>query len=513
MNTQFAADTGGMYLSELCSGYIAVEPSLDRMVTAISLDSREVRPGGLFLACLGGTQHGLNFLPEALAAGAAAVIYDPENAPTVIGEIKQIRIPILPVPKLTAITSHIAGRFYNDPSRDMTLIGVTGTNGKTSTAQFLAQSLSSDLRCGQIGTLGSGFPGALTPSMHTTPDPVKLQAILADLSAEGAEAVAMEVSSHALDQQRVEGLFFNIAVLTNLTQDHLDYHGDMNGYAQAKGRLFHMPGLSWAVINLDDPFGESVLEKLPQDVIPVGYGLDFNGIRLPEHWVKVTDIQPDVDGMRITIESSWGDGQFISSLLGRFNASNLGAVLSVLLLRGVPLDDALQRLSALETVPGRMERLGSGEQPHVVVDYAHTPDALEQALKALRPHVEKRLIVLFGCGGDRDKGKRPLMGAIAERLSDLVIVTDDNPRTEDGNRIVEEILTGMQKPDSVVIQRNRAEAISAAVLGAGTGDLVLIAGKGDETVQQIGRRKLLFSDREQARSALAQTVSFPRYGN
>ncbi len=513
MTTLSAAGSGGLRLSELLSSYAAVEPNLDREVTAISLDSREVRPGGLFLACSGGNHHGLNFLSQALAAGAAAVIFDPQGAPAVTGESEQSEIPIFPVAGLTALTSRMAGRFYHHPSRDMTLIGVTGTNGKTSTTQFLAHSLTTDLRCGLIGTLGSGFPGMLRPGTHTTPDPVKLQAILADLLAEGAGAVAMEVSSHALDQQRVEGLYFNIAVLTNLTQDHLDYHGGMDDYAAAKGRLFQMPGLSWAVINLDDPFGETLLQTLPQDVIPIGYGLDLVGTRLPGRWVKVTDIQTGVDGMRITVESSWGGGQFISSLLGRFNVSNLVAVLAVLLLRGIPLDDALQRLSTLETVPGRMERLGGGEQPLVVVDYAHTPDALEQALKALRPHVEKRLIILFGCGGDRDKGKRPQMGAIAERLSNLVIVTDDNPRTEDGNRIIEEILTGMQEPDSVVIQRDRAEAIRQAVFGAERGDLVLIAGKGDETAQQIGRRKLPFSDREQARSALAQNIPFPHYGN
>jgi UDP-N-acetylmuramoyl-L-alanyl-D-glutamate--2,6-diaminopimelate ligase len=494
-------------LSQLLEGLTTVAPEKDREVTGLTLDSRQVRPGSLFLACAGGGGHGLQFLQQALDKGAAAVAWEP-NGEWSGSRVEQMAagmsVPLLRVENLRRNANNIAGRFFGHPSRSLSVIGYTGTNGKTSSTQFLAQVLSAIGQCGVIGTLGNGFPGDLRPGTHTTPDPVDLQSILFDLRARGADAVAMEVSSHALDQGRVEAIHFDIAVLTNLSRDHLDYHGTMEEYGASKLRLFRMPGLRCVILNLDDPFGYEVLQQLPAGVPAVGYGLQRPDL-LPDRldgWIWAEEIETDGSGMQIRLQTSRGDGVFHSALLGRFNVSNLMSVLAVLLFQGVPLSEALQRLSVLRTVAGRMERFGGGDQPLVVVDYAHTPDALEHALQAARDHTAGRLICVFGCGGDRDRGKRPQMGAIAERYADLVIVTDDNPRSEDGDRIVADILAGMDQPDGAKVERDRAAAIHGAVAEGNAGDLVLICGKGHEDYQLVGDQRLHFCDREQVRAAL-----------
>ncbi len=494
-------------VSQLLDGLAAVNPEQDREITGLTLDSRQVEQGSLFLACAGGSAHGLEFLPQALQNGAAAVAWEPNGDWTearVKRGIQGTTVPLLPVPELRRNASRIASRFFGHPSRSLSVIGYTGTNGKTSSTQFLAQVLSGPGRCGVVGTLGNGFPGDLKPGKHTTPDPVDLQSILSDLSGRGAEAVAMEVSSHALDQGRVDAIHFDVAVFTNLSRDHLDYHGSMEEYGASKLRLFRMPGLQCAVINLDDPFGYEILDHLPAGVPAVGYGLQRPEL-LPDRldgWIWALQVEADGSGMQIRLQTSRGDGLFHSPLLGRFNVSNLMSVLAVLLFRGIPFGEALQRLATLRTVAGRMERFGGGNQPLVVVDYAHTPDALEQALRAAREHASGRLICVFGCGGDRDRGKRPQMGGIAERHADRVIVTDDNPRTEDGERIVADILAGMEQPHRVTVERDRAAAIRAAVAEGDAGDLVLICGKGHEDYQLVGDRRLHFCDREQVRAAL-----------
>jgi UDP-N-acetylmuramoyl-L-alanyl-D-glutamate--2,6-diaminopimelate ligase len=335
---------------------------------------------------------------------------------------------------------------------------------------------------------------------------VELQAALADLRSRGAQAVALEVSSHALDQGRAAAVHFDTAILTNLSRDHLDFHGTMAEYAASKQRLFQQPGLRCAVLNLDDPFGWELLSKLPKAVKALVYGLSQPQQVLPEKvvgWLWATEITPTGEGMQIRLQSSWGEGAFTSPLLGRFNVSNQLAVLAVLLERGMAMDEALKRLASLRTVPGRMERFGGGDQPLVVVDYAHTPDALEQAITALRPHTKGRLICLFGCGGERDRGKRPLMGAIAEKLCDRVILSDDNPRGEDGRLIIDEILEGISDPERILIEPNRGSAIRRAILEAGADDLVLISGKGHEDYQQYGDLRVPFSDREQVQAVLA----------
>ncbi len=476
-------------------------------VPSVHMDSREVQPGGLFLACAGSCAHGLDFLHQALQRGAAAVACEPDGNWT-RERIQQLAqdndCNLLLVPKLGAQVSRIAGRFYGDPGRALTLVGVTGTNGKTSCTQFLAQAMSADAPCGVVGTLGNGFPQALETSTHTTPDPIRLQSILADLKQKGAVAVAMEVSSHALDQGRVQGIPFDFAVLTNLSRDHLDYHGTMSAYAEAKRRLFQMPGLGFAVLNLNDPLSRDILAELPSGLVVTGYGQDvpqevLQGLR---HWVCAKTLASDDAGMILNIDSSWGAGQLTTSLLGGFNVSNLLAVLSVLLLLDIPLRSALERLAELKTVPGRMERFGGGDQPLVVVDYAHTPDALAHVLRALQAHKQGDLICVFGCGGDRDRGKRPEMAAIAESLADRIIVTDDNPRTEDGDRIIDDIIAGLSHPERAQVVRDRAQAIRSGIENSTSGDLVLVAGKGHENTQQVGHEKLPFDDREQVTQIL-----------
>jgi UDP-N-acetylmuramoyl-L-alanyl-D-glutamate--2,6-diaminopimelate ligase len=415
-------------------------------------------------------------------------------------------IPVLPLEGLAARASALADRFHGEPSARLEVFGVTGTNGKTSVAHYLAQALGAELSCGIVGTLGNGFPGALKPTTHTTPDAVALQATLAGLSALGAGAVAMEISSHALDQSRAAAVRFSHAIFTNLSRDHLDYHGDMDAYGAAKRRLFVAPGLRWAVLNLDDPFHTQVLAGLAANVRVAAYGLDARA-PLPERcdlWVRAAEVQPLPLGLHLRIETSLGAGELDAALIGAFNASNLLAVLAVMLSRGLPLERALRELARVRGVPGRMECFGGNGAPLVVVDYAHTPDALEKALTNLRLHQSRRVITVVGCGGDRDRGKRPLMGAIAERLSDALILTDDNPRSERGDAIIGDILGGVSRPDAVRVARQRGLAIRLAIALAGTGDAVLVAGKGHETTQDMGELKVHFSDRAQVVEALRE---------
>ena len=494
----------GMTLGELLGGAAVGAPPL--RVSGLAMDSRAARPGGLFLACRGTQRHGMAFAEAAFHAGAIAMAAEPDAEwplPRLAATAARLGLPIVPVTALAAQASAIAGRFYGEPSRSLRVVGVTGTNGKTSVSQFLARALAPEGPCAIVGTLGSGLPDALRAGTHTTPDAVSVQAVLADFAAAGARAVAMEVSSHALHQHRVAAVRFDTAVFTNLTRDHLDYHGTMEAYAEAKARLFRHSGLAQAVINTDDPLGLALYAETRARVPVVAYGLGG----APAHadrFVVAERVVADVAGLRLHLRSSWGDGELASPLLGRFNAANLLAVLGVLLTGGVALDDALARLAKLPTVSGRMERLGGGTRPLAVVDYAHTPDALAQALAALREHCAGTLWCVFGCGGDRDRGKRPLMGEVAENLADRVVVTDDNPRSEDGAAIIADILAGMSEPSRVLVERDRDRAIARAVQAARPGDVILVAGKGHEDTQQVGERRFPFSDRLVVQRALAQ---------
>ncbi len=496
-------------LATLLQGWVEVGSARDRPVRGLALDSRSVRPGDLFLACQGSRDHGLVHAQAAAGKGAVAVAYQP--SPQWSGErldalAQALRVPLIPVPGLAHRVSALAARFHGDPSASLKVIGVTGTNGKTSVTHYLAQGLAPDGPCAVIGTLGYGFPGALRPLDHTTPDPVGLQALLAELRDQGTARVAMEVSSHALDQRRAEAVRFHTAVFTNLSRDHLDYHPDMAAYAAAKRRLFEAPSLRHAVLNWDDPAGRALAQALGPEVALVCYGLTDPG-QCPPHasfwaWGERLELLPR--GLRMGIRTSAGSGELQAGLLGAFNASNLLAVCATLLAEGLALPLILERLGQLRGVPGRMECFGGAGEPLVVVDYAHTPDALEQVAATLRHHAPRRLISLFGCGGERDPGKRPQMGAVAERLSDLVILTDDNPRREDGAAIIGDILSGVREPQGVKVERNRGAAIRWALAEAEAEDVVLVAGKGHETTQQLGDLKLPFSDRTEVLAALAE---------
>ncbi len=486
-------------ISTLLQGLLVVPADLDVEIHGVCADSRHVQAGDLFLACIGARAHGLDYAEQARQAGAVAIVYEPP-ATTHPALATVSGVPLLALSGLHEQLGLIAARYYQLPSQALDVIGVTGTNGKTSCSQFIAQALDqAGERCGIIGTLGYGLYGELIAGERTTPDAVEVQRLLADMHAHGARHVAMEVSSHALDQGRVNGVDFKVAVWTNLTRDHLDYHGDMAAYARAKQRLFKSPGLRHAVINLDDSAGRELLGVIPVGVSTIGYTLNPKATQQPalasQQLLVGSDLQLTDSGIDLHVQSPWGEARLRAGLLGRFNASNLLAALATLLALDVPFDSAVQRLTHVGTVPGRMERFGGGRQPLVVVDYAHTPDALEQALHALRGHCHGKLWCIFGCGGERDTGKRSLMGEVAEQSADRVVVTDDNPRGEDPIQIVADIMAGMHNPDAAYLRRDRTQAIAFAIEQSRPGDVILVAGKGHEDYQLIGARRIPYSDR------------------
>lgn len=468
-------------------------------VSGLSMDSRSVPVGGLFLACNGGHSHGLQFVESAMQHGAAAIAWEP--APGVAPP--QLPVPAVAVPELARRAGEVAARFYGHPSTGLFMVGVTGTDGKTSTAWLISQALAQlGQSCGYMGTLGYGFPQALATASHTTPDAVAVQAWLARLQHAGAQAVAMEVSSHALDQGRVNGTGFDVAVLTNLTRDHLDYHGDVAHYAAAKRRLFDMPGLRAAVLNVDDAYGQQWLQALPQGCAGIAYGVGSQVPAAATRHVLADEPQLHAGGLRLELSTSAGQALLESPLLGRFNAYNLLAALAVLLEHEVPLTTAVQVLGAVQPVPGRMQALHAGGQPLVVVDYAHTPQALVQALAAMRAHTPGKLICVFGCGGDRDRGKRAPMAAAVAAAADYAVVTDDNPRHEAPEAIVAELLKGMPAGFAYCVEHDRARAIHHAIAMAGAQDAVLIAGKGHEDYQLYADERRHFSDVAQVRELL-----------
>jgi len=471
------------------------------MIEQLASDSRRCAPGCVFFAYPGETADGRRYIADALARGASAVVWESEG----FSWDARWQVPNTAVAGLKQQAGWIAHDFYGHPSEALWVCGVTGTNGKTSISQLLAQALEDEAPCGIMGTFGYGLPQSLQSTGYTTPDAVTLQRLLADLRAQGAESVTMEVSSHALDQGRATAVHFDAAIFTNLSRDHFDYHGSFEHYAAAKLRLFQAPGLGSAIINLDDEMGERLLSELEEGVDALVYTLDA-GRQIPEGlagWAKARQITPGPSGMEIQLLTHQGEGLLKTRLLGRFNAANLLAVLLVLLQRGWELGRALKVMQGLSTVPGRMQLFGGDSQPSVVVDYAHTPDALEKALLAARVHCAAHLMVVFGCGGDRDRGKRPLMGSLAERLADEVYVTDDNPRSEPSAEIIAEILAGLREPMSARVVPDRGQAIREAIQGASPGDLVLVAGKGHEDYQLVGDLTLHFDDREQVAEALA----------
>ncbi|MEH6466291.1 MAG: UDP-N-acetylmuramoyl-L-alanyl-D-glutamate--2,6-diaminopimelate ligase, partial [Porticoccus sp.] len=443
----------------------------------------------------------------ALGNGAVAVLAEAEGLND-LGGLDSLASEVVAIRHLNQKLSGIAGRFYGDPSGLLTLTGITGTNGKTTCSQLLAQVFSLlNGPAGVIGTLGHGVVAKgnaeMTATGMTTPDAITVQALLAKYADTGVDHVAMEVSSHSLDQSRVAGVSFHTAIFTNLSRDHLDYHGDLVSYAGAKMQLFAMPGLVNAVINVDDPVGAEIALQLASSVNVFGYSLLNNNAA-----IYAEDIVLSESGFRALVRTPWGEGEINSSLLGMFNLQNLLAVIGVACLQGASLDDVLEVVPRLQPVPGRMELINVDIGPQVVVDYAHTPDALEKVLATLREHCSGQLWCVFGCGGDRDRGKRPQMGNIASRYADHVVVTNDNPRSEFAERIAADIREGFvneaDEDVTVVTCLDRAEAIRVAVGNAGDNDIVLIAGKGHEDYQLLGTERLPFSDQAQARLALRQ---------
>lgn len=471
-------------------------------VSDLTLDSRTVSGGCLFLAQAGLRSHGLEHAAQAAREGAAVIAYEPSDQ---VQLPALMDVPMIPVPGLARVAGVIADRFFGSPSRAMEVIGVTGTNGKTSVTQLVAHALgAAGYRCGVMGTLGNGMPGRLDPSGHTTPDCVSVHRFLWDLKQRFTSHAALEVSSHALDQGRVAGVHFATAVFTNLTQDHLDYHGSMEAYAAAKAELFAQPGVRNAVINLDDPAADMMLAALPSGVLTVGYSLlgRQSDSRVDEQ-VWASEVHARTGGLRVCIDGDLGAACVQAPLIGDFNASNLLAVLSVLSCSHVPVEIAMDAVARCPTVPGRMEVFRVHHGPTMVVDYSHTPDALDKALAALRAHAKGRLTCVFGCGGDRDPGKRERMGAIAAKRADALVITNDNPRGEDPQLIADAILAGVPEGTAVEVQLDREAAIRGAVAAAGPDDVVLIAGKGHEAVQIVGEERLPFSDREVAADIVA----------
>ena len=494
--------------------------SLGIDVENIATDSRMVKPGDTFLAYVGEKVDARKFIPQAIKAGANAVLWERNGF---VWSSKWANTPNLPVSKLRAKIGSIASHVYGNPSGKLWLIGVTGTNGKTSCVQWLAQALTKlDIKTASIGTLGDGFVDELRPAVNTTPDPVLLQQRIASFLKHGAQYVVMEVSSHGIEQGRINGSTLSVALFTNLSHDHLDYHGSMQAYAAAKARLFHWAGLKYAVLNFDDVFSVELIKQLTGRATHIiGYGFKELGIKERDpklfkmvhgHNLRVSSqgLEFDVvfEGERIKVKTE---------LIGEFNASNLLAVLSTLLACGLSLSDAVKSLKGIQPIPGRMEKFGGGNLPLVVVDFAHTPVALEKTLIALRVVInsakdiskiknkKSKLICVFGCGGDRDQDKRALMGKIATELSDETIITSDNPRNEDPCSIINEIVSGAGI--NYLVQENREAAIRRALYGAHKGDIVLIAGKGHEVYQEIGVKKIPFSDVKVVRLILQELTS------
>jgi UDP-N-acetylmuramoyl-L-alanyl-D-glutamate--2,6-diaminopimelate ligase len=492
-----------MALSWLLDG-IAQLPENAARVNEMTLDSREVKSGSLFLALAGGRAHGLKFAADAAARGASAVLWEPsaDAAPPALPG----NVFAAPVPNLRFLAGRIADRFFGWPSSTLRLTGITGTNGKTTCAYLLAQCLEHlGSAAAYIGTLGFGRPARLALPTHTTPDAISVHRILAQLRAGGVKDVAMEVSSHALDQGRIGGVRFHTAAFTNLTRDHLDYHGSMANYGAAKAKLLLLPDLKHVVLNVGDDFGRRFAQGYAGQaaLTAVWVGAGQSGW-LAKNSLHAADVIARPQGIAIELDGSFGKLLVETRLIGRFNAENSLTVIACLASLGVSLSQAAQALAQCAPAPGRMEvvhtgavQTGAGEKPTAVVDYAHTPDALAKALAAAREHCAGALWCIFGCGGDRDPGKRPLMGAIADELADQIIVTDDNPRSEDPAAITAAILQGIETHAARVIN-DRGTAIATALKEARPGDVVLIAGKGHEEYQIYGESRRPFSDREEA---------------
>jgi UDP-N-acetylmuramoyl-L-alanyl-D-glutamate--2,6-diaminopimelate ligase len=492
-----------MDLRQLLAGMNGPLPALD--VSDIATHSGEVMPGALFLACPGTHAHGLRFLSDALARGASAVAWEP--APGLPPPTLPAAVAGIAVPELRRHLGDIANRFFAQPSAVLSVSGITGTNGKTTVAWLVTQALGRLGRCaGYIGTLGHGIGTRVVADVLTTPGCITMHRHLRELAAGGASHVVTEVSSHALDQGRVDGVHFRVAAFTNLTRDHLDYHGDLDAYRRAKARLFLECAPQQAVINVGDAYGRELAGRLPAGTRLISVAAGGDDAPLPEAALTAQRISGGPAGQRIRLRGTWGEAELSSPLWGAFNTENLGVAAGILLAEGFTLDETAGALAGCDAPPGRMERIGPG-RPAVVVDFAHTPDALRRVLLALRQHASGSIWCVFGCGGERDPGKRPLMGQVAEELADQVVVTSDNPRGEDPMMIIENILAGLRHRDRAKVEPDRAKAIAEAIRKAGKSDVILIAGKGHETYQEVAGRRVPFSDRDVVRGIMTGKVA------
>lgn len=494
-------------LVELIDGLVELPAKIAQQasvkISGVQMDSRLLREGDLFIASFGRNHDARNYTDQAIAKGAVAVLV--ESGDEWQGVRQQGDVLIIAIDNLSAKISEIASRFFANPSEKLHVFGITGTNGKTSCSQFIAQALNMfGYQCGIMGTLGYGVCGNLKETHLTTPDAVFTQMALADMVRDHINPVVMEVSSVGLHQKRVQAVQFDTAIFTNLTRDHLDYHGSMEAYGENKKKLFTMEGLQTAIVNLDDPYALSIINAIASDVEVMTYS-----IKNPVASVYAESLQLTRQGFEARIVTPFGAGQVSGKLLGYFNFSNLLAVIAALITylsaRGdLNIDTLFAKLAHLQPVNGRMEIIGDNQAITAVVDYAHTPDGLRSALVGLRDHFSGKIWCVFGCGGNRDKGKRPMMGEVAESCADEIIIADDNPRNEEGDDIVQHILSGITDKSRALVIRDRAKAIAHAIASAQEGDVVLIAGKGHETYQDIGGSRLMFSDANQVRLALQQ---------
>lgn len=488
-------------LADLLQDWAVEVPDL--RISGLAMNTAELRPGDAFLAVPGAETHGLQYAGQAAAAGAVAVLYDPSGNDT--GAVPQVpadmQLPMVALPGLGGRLAELASTFYGAPAEQLEVVAVTGTNGKTSTAHFTAQAWPGT--AGFVGTIGRGLLDRLTPSDRTTPDPVGLQRALYELVRDGADLAAVEASSHALDQGRLETVSPTVGIFTNLSRDHFDYHPDFAHYEAAKRRLFthHQP--RFGVINVDDPVGARWARELSASHQILSYGLSAR--QRPD--VLASLLESPGGELRVQLTTPWGSAEIRNELVGDFNAYNLAAAAGALGLLGVDWPVLRHGLEQLRPVPGRMRRFGgNGHQPVVVVDFAHTPDALAKALETLRHQCRGRLICVFGCGGDKDHGKRPQMGRAVEQVADLLVITSDNPRSESPEAIIDDVVAGLERPDAVHRDADRAAAIRWAIAAATGDDIVLVAGKGHEQFQQIGEHFLPFNDETEILQALGMAA-------
>ncbi len=475
-------------LAELLQGF-ATAPAIE--IQDISSDSRTLKSGDLFLACGGESSHGLDYVADAVTAGVAAIAWDSSTAEAPVAEVG---VPMIAVPDLAAHLGEIANRFYDRPSEHVNVVGVTGTNGKTTVAWLVAQCCELLAEsCGYVGTLGTGVGEVAGGGGMTTPGAIELHRNLANFRDAGAGWAAIEVSSHALSQRRVDGMTFDTVMFTNLSRDHLDYHGSMRSYFETKARLFREYPATNRIVNIDSEFGAELASRCSHDVVTVS--TRFDRVANGRPFVFVRSVVAGKGGSTVRIASSWGDGEFHLPLPGDFNVANAVIVLAAMLKHGVPMTQACETLAGVSAPPGRMERVASADSlPSVYIDYAHTPEAIDVALRALRQHCKGQLWCVFGCGGDRDAGKRPQMGRVAERRADRIVITNDNPRSESPAAIIDDVLKGLTSPDDATVIEDRAAAIGWSIDNAQPDDVILVAGKGHENYQLIGADRIDFSD-------------------